>query len=504
MSLNELARQALLGSRNDAGSAPVTGHPDAESLAARLMVQGAPGATLLRQAALLTLAARAGYVPERPNLPPAEPCPEDARPVLPERAATIVQRVLSGFLPQLAGPLLDETTRRGLRLPAGLLPALLELGRKAEHRERVPVVACRKAYWLAAQNSDWRYLADPDRAEPVFETGGPSERRMALRALRKADAGAARESLANGWSQEPPNERAGLIEALDEGLSDADEDFLENALNDRRKEVRKAAAALLARLPDSRLVARMRERLRPCLKFKKSLLSTTLDVELPADCDQTMARDGIEKKNNIYGLGERAAWLAQMLACVPPSEWCREFGLSEAKLLKLFRSHEFSAALDYGLASAMANFRDCGLARTWLESALERNDARPEIFNRVVWVLQGSEHLPALAMHALRRDHDAELETFLRLSPTPWTDALGKACLQVWRDPAWQRRQAPYGSRLRAYLSLAQVHLPPRPEYTLGWDTLANELHPAVRQAVDEFIQAMELRIQFNQALETP
>jgi hypothetical protein len=41
-------------------------------------------------------------------------------------------------------------------------------------------------------------------------------------------------------------------------------------------------------------------------------------------------------------------------------------------------------------------------------------------------------------------------------------------------------------------------------EYTLGWDTLANELHPAVRQAVDEFIQAMELRIQFNQALETP
>jgi hypothetical protein len=503
MSLAELARHALLGARNGAAPTSAAGHPEADILAARLSLPEAPAATLLRQAALLTLGERAGYVPERPNLPPAEPCPEDATPVLPERAAAIVQRVLAGFLPQLAGPLLDETARRGFRLPAGLLPALLELGRKTEHRQRVLAVACRRTYWLALQNPGWRYLADPEQAERVFETGKPAERCQALRQLRKADPAAARERLESGWAQEPPNERAGLIEALEEGLSGADEEFLENALDDRRKEVRKAAAALLACLPDSRLAARMRERVSVCLRLDSSGRTPKLDVELPAECGKAMERDGVEKKIDIRGLGERAAWLAQMLACVPPSEWRRRLGLPEVQLLEFFRKHEFGAALHFGLALAIGNFRDSGFAKEWLAAAVERGKWRPELFEGVAEVLRGTGELEAIAIHALQKDRMDAVQALLPLLPTPWSEAVGAACLDLWRNPARYLKADPYGYGLRAQLALALAHLPPRPDCLQGWESLTAAAYPAVRQAVEEFIQAMELRIQFNQALET-
>ncbi len=72
-------------------------------------------------------------------------------------------------------------------------------------------------------------LADPR----AWETGGRAERVGYLTALRGQDPVVARELLAAGWSRENAEERAQLLAALRHGLSLADEEFLEDALDDR-------------------------------------------------------------------------------------------------------------------------------------------------------------------------------------------------------------------------------------------------------------------------------
>ena len=78
----------------------------------------------------------------------------------------------------------------------------------------------------------------------------------------------ARELLAAGWSRETAEERAQLLAALSHGLSRADEEFLEAALDDRAAGVRAAARDLLARLPESAFLRRAAARAAGLLRLK--------------------------------------------------------------------------------------------------------------------------------------------------------------------------------------------------------------------------------------------
>src|SRR5439155_733503 len=75
----------------------------------------------------------------------------------------------------------------------------------------------------------------------VWETGFPAERVAWLRDRRAADPAAGRDVLAGAWTREHGDDRAGLLAALDVGLGSADEEFLEQALDDRRADVREEA-----------------------------------------------------------------------------------------------------------------------------------------------------------------------------------------------------------------------------------------------------------------------
>ncbi|MGZ8217837.1 DUF5691 domain-containing protein [Methylomagnum sp.] len=484
MSLAELARRALLGTR--AETAPLsaaTGQADIDAALHRLVQPESSAATLLRQAALLTLAERAGRVPDCPVLPPVSPCPDDDAPPLPRGAEAILQQVLDGLLPRLAAALVEATATHGYRVPPALLPTLLKWGKQSENRPYVRAVACRKAHWLAAHNPDWRYLVDPDRADNAFETGTPAERREALRQLRTEDPAAALQRLQSGWKQEPPTERAGLIEALAVSLSQADEPFLESVLDDRRKEARLAAAALLAQLPESRLVARMRERLAPCL----ILTPTALEVVLPAECGTAMERDGIDKKPEIRGIGERAAWLMQMLACVPPSEWCARFGISEARWLELCHKHEFRGALRLGWVSAAANFREFRLAGLWLADMLGHDEWQFDLLNALSPKLRGASELESVTLRALREGRLEPIKTLLPLLPAPWSDEIGAAVMAL---------------QSRSYLDLALTHLPPRPEILADLEKVVETIPPTHQAPFKDFLQALNMRIKFIQCLE--
>jgi hypothetical protein len=201
-------------------------------------------------------------------------------------------------------------------VPAYVLPELLEKGRRDRSiRVHLGVLAGRRGRWLAALAPGWDYLLEEPTGE-TWELGGAADRLAHLRALRAADPARARRLLESTWEGETPDDRAEFVEVLAGGLSMDDEPFLEEALDDRRREVRQAAANLLTRLPGSRMSQRMAARVSACVTVTRQ----TIAVDPPKECDKAMERDGIRPKPP-RGIGERAWWLQQVIARAPLAIW---------------------------------------------------------------------------------------------------------------------------------------------------------------------------------------
>jgi len=270
---------------------------------------------LLDAAALATLYKRAGRQPlqELEPLPAAEgqgrPLP---RPVAIRRLAAM----LSGFQTAALGEWLRTAASKGWGIPPEHLPALADYARgRAEYRPLVVAAAGRRASWLADLNPEWRFLHEAVSDDPELWTHGNSiQRRSWFRLLRQHEPEVALEALKDVWPSEPAAARVEFLGLLSIGLSPADEEFLESALDDRSKEVRRAAAGLLARLPGSQYGERMAARVWSHLTVTQGLLA----VSLPQRVTKAMERDGIDPEPHP-GLGKRAWWFRQLVARAPLS-----------------------------------------------------------------------------------------------------------------------------------------------------------------------------------------
>jgi hypothetical protein len=272
---------------------------------------------LLDAAALATVYKRAGRKPLQ-ELEPLPAAPGEDRPLPRPVAIRRLAAMLGGFQTTALGEWLRAADDRGWGVPPEHLPALADHARhRAEYRPLVIAAAGRRARWLADLNPEWRFLhaAIADSHDPELWTHGNAvQRRTWLRVLRQHDPAAAREALTEVWPSESAATRTDFLGLLTDGLSPADEDFLEAALDDRSKEVRRVAARLLARIPGSRYGARMIERLHSHLTVSQGLLA----VDLPRRLTQSMERDGLDSQNP-EGIGKRAWRFLQIVANTPLS-----------------------------------------------------------------------------------------------------------------------------------------------------------------------------------------
>ncbi len=323
--------------------------------------------TLLGAAAVVLLYERAGSLPLRDTQPLPEKCAPDAAERCSERAKLHLAMMLRGEYRRLLPEWLAALSSAGKRVPEECLPLLLELGRSREElQEAILAVLGARGHWLAAQNPSWEFTSGRFE-ETLWETGNSEQRRRILAELRKRDAGRTRELLRSTWAQESPKDRVDFLAVFANGLSLEDEEFLEFVLDDRRKEVRRSAADLLARLPGSVLRSRMLERARPLLIFKLNRLKRkTIEVILPEACDKAMQRDGIEPKSYSQDVGEKAWWLQQMLGLIPPNVWMQESGWSINELVAVAKRSEWKRVLLDGWSRASQYSRDAEWADTLL------------------------------------------------------------------------------------------------------------------------------------------
>jgi hypothetical protein len=334
-----------------------------------------------------------------------------------------------------------------------------------------------------------------------WETGAGAARQALLRQLRRSAPALARELVTATWASEKADDRAAFLETYEAGLSMDDEPFLESALDDRSKEVRRVAAALLSRLPGSRLVARMLDRVRPLLAWadgaKPRLLGlrpgepARIQVTLPGACDKAMIRDGVEPKppTSRKGLGERAWWLFQMLGAIPPATWSREWGVAPAQLLPA-AAGEWNALLLEGWATAALAFRDVA----WAEELLRAEACHAALLG----ALPGPRQ-EALLLDILRADctplHQHPVLGLLRQTGHAWSAELTRAVLRALRQHMRKWRDS-YDYQLRGALTEEfALRMPPDmlDEIAAAWPD-----DEAVRQrwqgVIDRLLITLQLR----------
>lgn len=401
---------------------------------------GNPEARLWRASGTLDVWTRAGYAPvPAPAATKEDPAAAESMDACPPRAEHQLTLLLQGMYPVLRAEWLRLAGTHRCRLPLRLLPGVLELGSKQQELRAliVPLLGARGA-WLARQNRQWDWaLADGGAGHlQLWQEGGAEQRTHALRTLRAADPAKALQLLQAGWAQEAPEQRAILLACLETGLSLADEAFLETALDDRRKEVRLAAQGLLARLSDSMLAERMRARLLPLLRVEpRTPLANHLVVTLPPAYDKAMARDGIGAATH-RALGEKAGWLADMVASVPLQLWPQLFGLPVRDCIGLAGATDFAHALLRGWSLALQRqIDDCMPASSamlgdWLDELTQAWLAADDAARQ-----QYPAHFFAAWAKLPAADAEARLLRLVEASPQAWSGQDG-ALLDVLRQAA--------------------------------------------------------------------
>ncbi len=369
---DDLVKSALLGTeRQPADLAPPDGalEPTFAALHA-----AEPERALLSAAAVTGVYRRAGWTPpvDVAVLPAPAP-PETLRPC-PPAAAHHLWTMLAGQHQDALPEWLRALAARGLRAPRAALPSLLDLGRRAcDLQPDIRPVLGERGEWLARRQPGWTWAVRPDDSE--WETGSIEARVEVLRRWRATDPERAREQLAAAWPAEPPEHRRALLPVLEIGLGPADEPLLESALDDRRAEVRRLAADLLRRFPESGLVRRLTDRALRHVTLRATphgpagsteAVAVAIEVTLPEACDEAMCRDGVTpdpavpaRAGAVGGLiGERAWWLRELIAAVPPGTWCRHSGAPPEAIVRAALDHEYAYPLLDGWRVATLRHRD--------------------------------------------------------------------------------------------------------------------------------------------------
>ena len=370
----DILKTAIIGTERNALALPARN--DALGTVLATLDTNSRESSLLSAAATMALYERAGQVPTKDSQPLPVPAEADDVPCCNARAAQHLSLMLSGEYKDVLPEWFAALATANKRVPDESLPALLALGKTNKSlRDAIRKVIGKRGLWLARQNFDWDYIVT-SLDESHWQTGTRNTRLALLQQLRATDPARARELAASTWNEEKPEDRVAFIAAFMIGLSMEDEPFLEAALDDRRKEVRKAAAELLARLPASALVKRMIERVTPLIKYKlNSSGKGEFIVNLPDHIDKTMQRDGIDPKPPHSSIGEKSWRLRQIISATPLEYWVRQFKEEPDKLCKAARTSEWYSSFTAGWSEAAERFGDL----IWIDALLNDQTENEQI-----------------------------------------------------------------------------------------------------------------------------
>lgn len=420
---------ALVGTARQHAPPQAPAGPVGELMQAIAAVSATPAEQLLRQAGVLAVCAlAAAHGTQAPHA--GESAPADARPAMAHPDATTTLRWLLQTQDAPQRVLIEALQRLhhlGWLLPPTLLPLALEAGRRsAALRPTITAALGERGRWLARQMPDARYAVGSAESgsDQRWSEGNLAQRVAWLTETRQQDPVAARDHLAAALPELPAAERATLLAVLAQGLSADDEGLLTSLLQDRSREVRQTALALLVALPDGAHARRATQRMAALMRapgglrlFGKGIKGWSLDAPGAAEPDWKVdGVDAVRPKNE--SLGERAWWLYQVARQVPLAWWTAHTDGAPDALLHWASKGDWAEALArawYEVLLATAAARPAAMASTdsvqvWAEAFLAHGSFAER------WLADIKGPMLALLPRAAREPH--------------WTEPLAKARTQ--------------------------------------------------------------------------
>ncbi|MBV6626791.1 MAG: hypothetical protein KI793_28285 [Rivularia sp. (in: Bacteria)] len=387
------------------------------------------------------------------------------------------------------------------------LPELLTLGnRENSLRKYILPVLGKRGIWLATQNPEWNYVSSED-TNKIWKNGSLEARKNVLNELRQSEAEAARSQLQSIWSKERAQERASLLEVLEVGLSVEDENFLEDALEDRSKLVRDVAARLLAQIPESKLVNRMVERVRPLLSLDRN----GIEVTLPKKCTLEMTQDGIDESKYIPSLGEKASLLLQMLSFVPPSIWSSDWKKTPDELIKIVENSKWEKVFLEAWTTATIRSKNTIWAEALLKASLKlsknltNSDGSIKSLFKVIPESQTQSFILGVLQQHPNNIFSSANPAFSLLIHTPyiWDEQISQAAILSIKSCIESNNKVnnwQFGSTLATFSSKISPSVYSQAVKDLNFAASEN-IHKTLIDAIDRFLTKLQFRYEMRQAL---
>ena len=517
MPFDELTQMAVVGTARATGSLNAD-HP------ADVLVSGFEEdreTSLLLLAACRSIHEHAGRVAtETP--PDLEPAPKEPHQVVSSKLEALFLTALEPSFDRILLEVAPRMRDLGLVLPHGILADVLSL-KPGEVRDALEPVLGTRGVWLAASHPRGAWVrerqvhgiqaqGDVQELERIWHEGTLIERVSALRTWRARDPARSRELALTDLAREKADDRARILEAFEIGLTNADEDALENLLDDRSQKVRSVVAGLSMKLAGSAFLERRRRHAERILALETRAGEEVLFCSPPQELDDEAVRDSLRQKPP-QGTGKRAFYTSQILGFVHPNHFCDLFGKSPGALLQATSKDRFQDTILLAWTTFLQD-RDAPDHDLWAEALWvawrRRFPAGPKTLplSALTLLLRGSKQAIAERhLTDLMRDPAAPIEkvTLLHELAEPWSSTFSKTCL------TFARRALETAS----HEATAYAHALETLAFTIHPDMLSQALEPihvseqikaydktAAHRAVRDFTHIVSLRAGLLNGLE--
>ena len=310
--------------------------------------------------------------------------------------------------------------------------------------------------------------------------------------------------LEGSWDSETPNFKRKAILGMANNPQATEEPLLEAWLDHSRKEVRKAAASVLALRPLAQRGERFWNYLLPCLKVKSN--SKKLKVNRQINLLPEMVKDGVDLRPQLDLRTDNAGkTLVQLVKGIPPRYWRDYFeGAADEEIVqKLYHGVE-GPEMILGLQLAAQQFRDQemigAILKFWIQKESPSAPTPIFAFELIKYVHQ--KQIDQLLHQGIygEQSHLFEQSIFVGLLKSARLTWSGKntANLIVFLDRWVRNDPASYwgGSYYRAIVNnLAyRAELSPVKTYIHSL-RLAETLNRSIGQQVDQAIDIFKFRV---------